>query len=819
MHKTLIIGGVAGGATAAARLRRNDEDSEIIVFERGSYVSYANCGLPYYIGGEIEERDRLFVQTPEGFRKRYNIEVRIESEVLSIDREGKQIEVKNLRTSEVYKESYDKLVLSPGAEPIRPPIPGINEENIFTLRNVDDTDHIKEFIDKHKPEKAIVVGGGFIGLEMAENLHRKGIVVAIVEMLDQVMAPIDFEMAAIVHDHIKLKNVGLYFEDGVSSFQKDKSKLVVKLKSGRELVGDMVLLSIGVRPETKLAKDAGLEIGERGGITVNEFLQTTDPDIYALGDAIEFDSPILNTKQTAYLAGPANKQARIVADNITDGNKKRYKGAICTAIARVFDLSVAVTGVSAKILKREEIPFISSITHSSSHAGYYPGATSMTINILFSKEDGKLFGGQIVGYKGVDKRIDLIASVIKSGGTIYDLQEIEHAYAPPYSSAKDPVNIAGFAAENILTGKAKVVHWYDVAKIDKATTMLVDVRTKVEHELGTIDGAVNIPVDELRARLSEIPAEKKIVLFCGVGLRGYVALRILAQKGYANVYNLSGGYKTYKFASMKQRNEDVFDNNVSSANNHNVSTKKGSDINMKEIDACGLQCPGPIMKLKSEVEKLASGNMIKLVASDPGFFSDVKSWCNMTGNKLVSLEQENDKIIAVIEKTSDCAVREPDAVAGTNKTIVVFSSELDKALASFVIANGAVATGKKVTMFFTFWGLNVIRRPDAVETKKDFMGKMFGRMLPRGSKKLKLSKLNMAGMGTIMMKLRMKSRNISSLEELINMAQDNGVEFIACQMSMDLMGIKEEELIDGIKIGGVATYLEEAEKSNVNLFI
>ncbi|HQI70903.1 MAG TPA: FAD-dependent oxidoreductase, partial [Bacteroidales bacterium] len=593
--KILIVGGVAGGATTAARLRREDESAEIIMFERGENISYANCGLPYYIGGTIAERENLFLQTPEAFKKRFNVDVRVNNEVIAIHRSEKKVEIKDLKNDKIYYETYDKLVLSPGAEPLRPNLPGINTDGIFTLRNVADTDKIKSFIDNQKPAKAIVVGGGFIGLEMAENLHKRGIFVSLVEMADQVMTPLDYAMASIVHQHLKTKNVAFYLKDGVSSFAKENGRIAVTLRSGRKLSADMVILSIGVKPESRIASETGLETGASGGIVVNEYLQTSDADIYAVGDAIEFENPLIHKKQITYLAGPANKQGRICADNIVYGNKSKYQGAINTAIAKVFDLTVAATGVSGRILRKENIPYLSAVIHSGSHAGYYPGAIPMSIKIIFSPE-GKLYGAQIVGYDGVDKRIDILAGIINFGGTISDLTRIEHAYAPPYSSAKDPVNIAGFVAENILKKRMMPFSWRDIAALDLATSMLIDVRTRDEFQLGAIPGAVNIPVDEIRTRMGEIPKNKKIVVYCGVGLRGYVACRILMQSGYQEVFNLSGGYKTYEFAIQKQSNEDVYANDKIDIDNQIYQTEitrenKGFIQNIVKIDACGLQCP------------------------------------------------------------------------------------------------------------------------------------------------------------------------------------------------------------------------------------
>jgi len=822
--KILIVGGVAGGATTAARLRREDESAEIIMFERGENISYANCGLPYYIGGTIAERENLFLQTPEAFNKRFNVDVRVNSEVIAIHRSEKKAEIKNLKNDETYYETYDKLVLSPGAEPLRPNIPGINTDGIFTLRNVADTDKIKSFLDNQKPARAIVVGGGFIGLEMAENLHKRGIFVSLVEMADQVMTPLDYSMATIVHQHLKTKNVAFYLKDGVSSFAKENEHLTVTLQSGRKISADIVILSIGVRPESRLAREAGLETGASGGIVVNEYLQTSDPDVYAVGDAIEFENPITHKKQITFLAGPANKQGRICADNIVYGNKSKYQGAINTAIAKVFDLTVAATGVSGRILRKENIPYQSAVIHSGSHAGYYPGAIPMSIKIIFSPE-GKLYGAQIVGYDGVDKRIDILASIINFGGTISDLTRMEHAYAPPYSSAKDPVNIAGFVAENILKKRMMPFSWRDIAALDLATSMLIDVRTHDEFQLGAIPGAVNIPVDEIRTRTAEIPKNKKIVIYCGVGLRGYVASRILMQSGYREVFNLSGGYKTYEFAIQKQSNEDVYAKDKIDIDNQIYQTESNTGNksflqNIVKIDACGLQCPGPILKLKKSADLMQSGQTLEITATDPAFANDVKAWANITGNRILELNENAGTIKAVIEKQN--APQMPEASQSQQvkpKSLIVFSDDLDKAIASFVIANGAAAMGSKVTIFFTFWGLNVIKKDNHPAVSKDLMGKLFGMMMPKSSKKLKLSKMNMLNMGSKMMRKRMQSKKIESLESLIIQAHENGVEFIACTMSMDVMGVQKEELFDFVTFGGVASYMERAEQCGVNLFI
>lgn len=811
----LIIGGVAGGATVAARLRRMDEKANIILFERGKYVSYANCGLPYYIGDTINNREKLFVQTAKGFTDRFRIDIRTEQEVTAIRPDKKEVEIKNLSTGETYTETYDKLVLSPGAEPLRPGIEGIGSKKIFTLRNVPDTDTIKNYVNTENPKRAIVVGGGFIGLEMAENLYDLGIQVDVVEMANQVMAPLDFSMAAIVHRQLTDKGVGLHLEDGVSRFEEKDGGVTVHLRSGKQIATDMVLLSIGVRPETKLAKDAGLAIGERGGIAVNDYMQTSDADIYALGDAVEVRHLVTGQLALIPLAGPANKQGRIVADNIVFGNKKKYPGSIGTSIAKVFDLTVAAAGANAKLLQQNNIPYISSYTHGASHAGYYPGAVPLSIKILFAPENGKLLGAQIVGFNGVDKRIEMLAQVIQRGGTVHDLAELEHAYAPPYSSAKDPVNMAGFVAENILNKKSQIIQWRELAELP-ADTIRIDVRTHDEYKLGTIPGFINIPVDELREHLDELPKEKPIVVTCAVGLRGYLAYRILVQNGFKHVRNLSGGYKTWSVATAPIKEIVSHKPEIPESTSYGNSD---SQINLLKVDACGLMCPGPVMQLKKNYEALKIGEQLQITATDQAFGKDVTSWCKMTGAELVALENKNGVVAATIrkqEKTASCEISRNNA---DNKTLIVFSDDLDKALASFVIANGAASTGKKVTMFFTFWGLNVIKKQHKPTVTKDIFGKMFGWMLPTHSGKLKLSKMNMGGAGSWMMRLIMKRKRIDSLESLIQQAIDNGVEMIACTMSMDVMGVQKEELMDNVTLGGVASYLERAEEANVNLFI
>lgn len=809
--KHIIIGGVAGGATAAARIRRADENAEIVLVEKGKYISYANCGLPYYIGGVIKSRDKLFVQTPEAFSRRFNVDVRTRHEALSIDTERHEVSIRRADGT-TYTETYDRLLLSPGAEPVRPPLEGIDTEGIFTLRNVDDTDRIHSYLGTHRVRHAVVVGGGFIGLEMAENLHHAGAGVSIVEMADQVMAPVDFSIASHVHRHLMDKGVGLWLGRGVERFTSENGSIKVWLNTGETLSADLVLLSIGVRPSVKLAREAGIELGARG-IKVNRWLQTSSPDVYAVGDAIEYEHPIAGGPWLNYLAGPANRQARIAADNMVYGNREEYEGSIGTSVAKVFDITVGATGLAAKHLKRMGVPYLISVTTSSSHAGYYPGAFNLTLKLTFAPDTGRIYGAQCVGVDGVDKRIDEIAMLIKRGGTVRDLVRTEQAYAPPFSSAKDPVAIAGYVACNTLDGVMPVVTWRELAAADRAEVCLVDVRTPEEYSLGTIDGAVNIPLDDLRGRLGEIDRDSDVIVFCAVGLRGYLAQRILLGRGYRRVRNLAGGYKTYSLATQKV--EPVEGQPCGQAED---SGAENGD--MLRLDACGLQCPGPIMQVKNAVDGMKAGQRIEVRATDPGFARDAESWCRSTGNKFVSKTSEGGYHTVVIEKREACgSAVTPAAGESRDKTFIMFSDSLDRAIATFVLANGAAATGGKVTIFFTFWGLNVIKKRRKPHVEKDIFGRMFAWMLPSDSTCLHLSKMSMLGLGDRLMRHIMRRKNISQLEELMREAVYNGVELIACQMTMDMMGISRDELIDGVTVGGVATYMERAGNSGVNLFI
>lgn len=821
MKKVVIIGGVAGGASCAARLRRLDEEANIILLERGKYISYANCGLPYHVGDVIKSRDALILQTPEAMQKKFKVDVRVQNEVVSIDRDKKVIIVKRLETGEIYEEAYDTLVIATGSSPVRPPIPGIESSRIQTLWTVPDTDRIHALIQKQNIKKATVIGGGFIGLEMAENLRHAGIEVSLIEAMDQVMAPLDYEMAQILHENILQNGVKLFLGDGVASFREENDRVTVTLKSGKAVETDLVILAIGVRPNSELAKAAGLSLNVRGGIVVDDTLKTSDPSIYAVGDVIEVEDFVSKERTMVPLAGPANKQGRIAANNIA-GAQERYEGTQGTSVAKVFDLTAASTGSNEKTLQKRGLTkgkdYESIIITQNSHAGYYPGAVPMTLKLLFSMDGKKIFGAQIVGRDGVDKRIDTLAVALRMGAGIDDLKKLELAYAPPYSSAKDPVNMAGFVAENVLNGLVVFSDWDVEHKHPDA--VLLDVREDAELMAFTIPNAVHIPLGQLRSRLTELDRSKEIITFCAIGVRSYNAARILMQNGFTNVKLYPAGTRFYQ-SVHPQTETSVFTAPVTISDNDHTDNADHPTAAMR-IDCSGMQCPGPIMKVFETMKNMKDGEVMEVSASDPGFARDIGAWCRRTGNTLVSNERRGNDYVACVKKSTKPATAVKDTVvmdSSEGKTIIVFSGDLDKVLASFIIANGAAAMGRPVTMFFTFWGLTALRKEKKQPVKKSLMESMFGAMLPRGSKKLKLSKMNMGGMGTAMMKKIMNDKSVDSLEALIQKAMQAGVKIVACTMSMDVMGIKKEELIDGVELGGVGTYLGDAEESNVNLFI
>ena len=650
MEKIIIVGGVAGGASAAARLRRLREDLEITVLERGPFVSFANCGLPYYIGHVIKEEKRLKLMTPKRFLDRFNINIKIDHEAKSIDKSNKKITVQNLANGEVIILDYDYLILSPGAAPIVPPFAGINDVPIFTLRNIPDSNKIKQHIENNDIKHATVIGGGFIGLEMAENLRHRGIKVKIVEMLDQVMDSLDKEIAQFVHQELLLNGVCLQLEDPVDSFKVGREgKFYVVPKSGVSIKTDMIILAIGVKPENLLAKETGLDIGPKGHIVVDEQMRTSDPSIFAVGDAIQIKNFITKQSTGVPLAGPANKQGRIVADVIAGRNSK-YNGVLGASVVKVFDLTVASVGLSEKKLIQTDIKYEKVYIHPNNHAGYYPGAEPITLKLIFEIPSGRVLGAQAVGGSGTEKRIDVISTVIKFNGTVFDLEELELTYAPPYSSAKDPVNMAGFVASNVLRGDMPIWHWHDIDKIKADNNFILDVRTTGEFQVGTIDGAVNISDLELRKRLDEVPKDRNIYVFCEVGFRAYLATRFLSQMGY-HVKNLSGGYKLFKTAKATTEeiaaecgvSEDIIE--------EFVEKKQKITDDYIEVDTSGLACPGPLNALIKSLKILPENKKLKIYATDPGFKASVEAYAKLNeAVKLLSLGKEEGRIVAILEK-------------------------------------------------------------------------------------------------------------------------------------------------------------------------
>ena len=815
--KIVIIGGVAGGATAATRLRRLNETDQIILLEKGEYISFANCGLPYHVGGVIKERDNLLLQTVEGMHAQYDLDIRNFSEVTKINPETKSVTIYHHQTKETYEERYDQLILSTGAKAIVPPITGLaTATNVFSLRNIPDMDQIQAYIKTQNVQTATVIGGGFIGLEMMENLVELGIDVQLVEMAPQVMPNVDFELAQQIHQQINLHGVNLILNDGLKEIQEAGKRLV--LTSGQVLQSDLTILSIGVTPENTLAKEAGLTLGFRGGVKVDHHFQTSQKDIYAIGDMIEVTDFVTQEATHVPLAWPANRQGRLVAD-VLNGLPIHYPGTAGTSVAKVFELTIAATGNSERLLKQKGIDYQAIHLHPNSHAGYYPGASPIHLKLLFDSS-GKILGAQAIGTKGVEKRIDVIATAMRFGAKADELASIELSYAPPYSSAKDPVNLLGYTADNLLNQRVRTFQWHEVDALLEKQAFFLDIREEFELATGKLADPTWIPLNQLRQRLTELPKDKMIYVYCQVGQRGYNAARLLMAHGF-EVKNLDGGYKTYKQAKYQLKLVTPKAPAVSTQTTNAPITNQPK-APMIELDACGLQCPGPILKVKQAIDQMEDGQQLKIVASDFGFSADIAAWCENTGNTLLSSNLTNNQVNVLIEKGQVGSSSEPAITEGVLRetkegaTMVVFSGEMDKVLASMIIASGAAAMGKDVTIFFTFWGLSALKKQ---RIKKSGLAKMFDMMLPKGAASLPISSMNMGGLGNKMIKHVMKQKNVESLPKMIEQANQLGVKFVACTMSMDIMGIEPAELYDFVEYGGVATYLGDSESANLNLFI
>ena len=800
--RVVIVGGVAAGASCAARLRRLSESAHITLIERGPDVSFANCGLPYYIGGEITDRSRLALQTPVSLSQLLSLSVCVNTEAVHIDREKKQIGIRHLQTLNEELLPYDKLLLTPGASPLRPPLSGIDDPRVMTLRNLQDMDRIHAASTKAR--SILIVGAGFIGLEMAEQLIHKGKEVTLVEMESQVLPQMDPEMTEPAKAELEANGVRLLLGDALAGFDPGPERITARLKSGTSLSADMVILSIGVRPDSHLAKDAGLELGKHGAIVVNKWMQTGDPDIYAAGDAIESFDRVLGKPMNLPLGCPANRQWRIFADHIILGeNASPYPGHLGSSIVRVFDATCGTTGWTEKKLREEGVEYETATITDMNHAGYYPGAVPVTIKVLWEKKTGRLLGGQAVGAEGVDKRVDVLATAITAKMSVEDLVHLELVYAPPFGSARDVVNTVGFAAQNQRRGLVSTVKGLP----ENGSTQLLDVRPQMLAETDPIPGALNIPFGELRTRLSQLDRNQPVTTICAMGKTSYFAARVLEQNGF-DVRSVMGGWRMIKGASDLPHLPEPLPSMPADG--------------AKVLDVTGLSCPGPLTKMSAALNDMSAGSTLIIKASDPGFARDVQAFCKAQGHELLGMEKEKGIISATVRKIGGTASEsKPTAVSSrpsqdgastprSGATIICFSGELDKALAAFVIATGAAAMGGKTTIFFTFWGLNAIRKSPAPHVEKDLMGKMFGMMLPCGPDALPLSNMHMAGMGTKMMKYRMGSKNLPNLPDLMTQARELGVRLIACSMSMEAMGITIEELEDGVEIGGVADMLDSA---------
>ena len=825
--KIVIVGGVAGGASVAARARRLDETAEIIVFERGGYVSFANCGLPYHIGGVISDRSRLLLQTPESLRESLNIDVRVASDVVALDATARTVTVRELDSGREYTETYDALALCQGADPLQLPLPGADLPGIHVLRNIHDMDEIKASLEAAldaadslgRPTRAVVIGAGYIGVEMAENLRHRGAEVAVVELADQILPPLDKDVSLPVEQHIRGRGVDLHLGTAAAAFASTLAGgLRVELNNGTTLDADLVVLSAGVRPNVSLARDAGLEIGPRGGIVVDTHMRTSDAAIWAAGDAVETPHTVLPGSWLTPLAGPANREARVAAENIC-GRDTEYLSTQGTSIVKAFEMVAGGTGATERQLTQFGVDYRAVHLHPSGHAGYYPGTAAMHMKVLFAPVTGIILGAQIAGFDGVDKRLDVLATCIRLGASVHDLESLELAYAPPFGSAKDPVNMAGFVATNVLKGD--LVLWYaqDFPQALEGAR-IVDVRTPEEYAIWHIPGAENVPLDTLRTQCTTWDTSRPVRLYCAVGFRSYLAYRILVQRGFEDVATLSGGSTTFRFwHDLEPVGFESKPAEIHYAEAIDLVTAARGTGEVVELDCTGLACPGPIMKLAQKMDELAPGDDIVVHVSDPGFAHDAPAWAGSKGHELLAIEPEGPGYVATIRKGGAQTGTFRAAAKLDQVSFVVFSGDMDKVLAAFIIANGALAMGQKVSMFFTFWGLNALRRDDPPKRERKTLDRMFGIVMPSRPEKLPLSQMNMLGMGPAMIKHVMRQHSVQTVPELMRAAQDSGARLIGCTMTMDLLGIAESDLIDGVELGGVATFLGEAEKSGTTLFI
>jgi NADPH-dependent 2,4-dienoyl-CoA reductase/sulfur reductase-like enzyme/peroxiredoxin family protein/rhodanese-related sulfurtransferase/TusA-related sulfurtransferase len=832
--KIVVVGGVAAGMSIAARARRLDEFAEIVVLERGHHVSFANCGLPYHIGEVITERSRLMLQSPESLSESLDIDVRVGVEVVRIDRKAKTVRARSVDTGEEYDEPYDKLALAPGAVPVRPNLPGIDLPAIHVLRRIGDMDVIKAAVDGSwgKDRKggighAVVIGAGYIGLEMAENLHERGIAVEIVEMADQIMPPLDRELTTPMENYLRAHGITLHLRTAAAAFSPGREgRVKVELKNSTVIETDLVILAAGVRPSTELAVAAGIALGPLGGIRVDRHMCTSDPDVYAAGDAVEVGHTVLPGSWLIPLAGPANRQGRVAAENIC-GRDTVYDSTQGTSIVKVFDMVAGGTGATEKQLVAAGVQFSAVHSHPNGHAGYYPGTAMMNVKVLFSPDTGRILGAQIAGFDGVDKRLDVLATALRAGMTVYDLETLELSYAPPFGAAKDPVNMVGFVAANTLRGDLKLWQAGDYPEATEGAR-IIDVRGPDEFAIWHLPGAENVPLKDLRRLQESWDRATPIRLYCSVGFRSYLAYRSLVQRGFMDVKTLSGGMRTFRAFHDVAPSEIDEPLAVTTYAEGIGETPAGTDLEptgvFVDLDCTGLACPGPIMKLQERITALAPGDEILAHVSDAGFRLDAPAWAAKNGHTILAMTPEGPGYVARIRKgrpagSAAAALSGPAARIKDKKSFVVFSGDLDKVLAAFIMANGALAMGDEVSMFFTFWGLNALRRIDPPASDRSAVMRLFGAAMPSGADALKLSTLNLLGGGTALMKKIMKQHNVASLPELIASAQAAGVRLVGCTMTMDLLGIAPGDLIDGVELGGVATFFGDSNESNGAFFI
>ena len=831
--KIVVVGGVAAGMSCAARARRLDEHAEIIVFERAHHVSFANCGLPYHIGDVISDRDRLLLQTPASLHESLALDVRTGHEVVGLDAEAKTVTVRILDTGEEFTESYDAAALCPGAAPFVPPLPGVDHPDIHVLRRIGDMDAIKALVDggdgKPPATHAVVIGAGYIGLEVAENFHHRGVETVIVEMADQIIPPLDRELTTQMEAYVRSHGVGLQLGTQAAAFgETADGRLRVELTNNEFIETDVVVLAAGVRPSTDLAAAAGVELGPRGGIKVDGHMRTNLPDVYAAGDAVEVEHMILPGPYLVPLAGPANRQGRVAAENIC-GRDTTFGQVQGTSIVKMFDMVAGGTGANQKQLTAAGIPFERVQVHPSGHAGYYPGTAKMHLKVLFDPDDGRLLGAGCVGFDGVDKRIDVLATAIRAGMTIYDLQELELAYAPPFGSAKDPVNMAGFVGSNLLKGD---VHLWYPSEYPGATegARIIDVRGPEEFGVWHLPGAENVPLPTIREACGTWDTGVPLRVYCAVGFRSYLAYRALVQRGFSDVRMLSGGMNTFRSYHDVPLEESVDSyepvvNYAEAVTGANTGRAPGSSVTVAatgvhvDLDCTGLACPGPIMKLSERIDEMNPGDEVLVHVSDPGFRLDAPAWAATNGHELLDIVPEGPGYAATFRKGGGVGDGGAAARIRDKKTIVVFSGDFDRVLAAFILANGAVSMGDEVSLFFTFWGLNALRREDPPARERSAMERAFATMMPSGPESMPLSTMNMLGGGPAMIKRIMKDHNVPSLSELIASAQAGGVRLVACTMTMELLGISADDLIDGVELCGVAMMYGESNESNGQFFI